>query len=99
MLHRPRSVPFALKGAIEQELASLEEKGILKKVNHSEWAAPIVPVPKKDGKVRICGDYKVTVTQTFMLTNIPCLGQRICSQHWQMENLSRNLIYRRPTNR
>ena len=47
--HRPRSVPFALKGAVEQELARLEEKGILKKVSHSSWAAPIVPVPKKYG--------------------------------------------------
>jgi len=24
---------------------------------HSKWATQIVPVPKKDGKVRICGDY------------------------------------------
>ena len=59
--HRPWPVPFALKGAVEQELAGLDEKGVLKKVSHSSWAAPIVPVPKKDGKVRICGDYKVTV--------------------------------------
>ena len=69
--HRPRSVPFALKGAIEQELASLEEKGILKKVNHSEWAAPIVPVPKKDGNVRICGDYKVTVNPNLHVDQYP----------------------------
>ena len=38
-------------------MARLEEKGILKKVSHSSWAAP----PKKDGKVRICEDHKVTV--------------------------------------
>ena len=55
--HQPRPVPFSLKGAVEQELARLEEKGILKKVSHSSWAAP----PKKDGKVRICEDHKVTV--------------------------------------
>ena len=59
--HRPRSLPFALKEPVEQELHRLEEAGILEKVSHSEWAAPIVPVPKKDGKVRLCGDYKVTV--------------------------------------
>ena len=58
--HRPCPVPFALKEAIEREIHRLEDAGIFKKVNHSDWAAPIVLVPKKDGKVRLCGDYKVT---------------------------------------
>ena len=69
--HRPRTVPFALRGAVEQELNRLEEKGILKKVSHSEWATPIVPVPKKDGKVRVCGDYKVTVNPTLDVDQYP----------------------------
>jgi hypothetical protein len=29
-------------------------------VQHSEWAAPIVPVQKSDSSVRICGDFKLT---------------------------------------
>ena len=69
--HRPRTVPFALRGAVEQELNRLEEKGILKKVSHSEWAAPIVPVPKKDGTVRVCGDYKVTVNPSLDVDQYP----------------------------
>ena len=52
---------YAIKGAIQKELERLEKEGIIKKVEHSEWAAPIVPIPKVDGQIRICGDYKVTV--------------------------------------
>lgn len=68
---RPRTVPFALKGAVEQELARMEEKGILKNVSHSEWATPVVPVPKKDGQIRICGDYKATVNQDIDIDQHP----------------------------
>ena len=57
----PRPVPFALKEPIERELYRLEEAKVIEKVPYSEWVAPIVPVPKADGKVRICGDYKVTI--------------------------------------
>lgn len=38
----PRPVPFAIKGAIEDKLDHLEGEGILEKVTHSDWAAPIV---------------------------------------------------------
>ena len=61
VFHRPRSVPFALKAAIETELDRLEAAGVIEKVNRSDWAAPIVAVPKLDGRIRICGDYKVTI--------------------------------------
>ena len=54
-------MPFALRGAVETELDRLEKLGIVEKVSHSDWATPIVPVVKGDGKVRICGDYKVTL--------------------------------------
>jgi hypothetical protein len=57
-------VPFkTIKGAIECKVERLESCGILDKVDYSEWAAPIVASPKKDGKFRICRDYKVTVNQ------------------------------------
>ena len=41
----------------------MEREGVIEHVDHSEWAAPIVAIPKKDGSFRICGDYKVTVNQ------------------------------------
>ena len=57
---KARNVPFALKEAVENEIDRLEGKGILKSVSSSEWASPIVIVPKPDGRIRICGDYKNT---------------------------------------
>ena len=51
MFCKARSVPFVIKEGIELELDRLEATGILKKVNYSDWAAPIVAVPKKDGGI------------------------------------------------
>ena len=68
---KPRSVPYALKEPISRELDRLESQGVLEKVNYSEWAAPIVPVPKADGQIRICGDYKVTVNPALQIDQYP----------------------------
>ena len=43
---RSRSIPFAIKEAVGRELDQLEAAGIIEKVSHAEWAAPIVAVPK-----------------------------------------------------
>lgn len=58
---KARSVSLARKQAVENNLDALEAQGIIKKVAHSDWAAPIVTPVKKNGDVRICGDFKVTV--------------------------------------
>ena len=68
---KARPVPFAIRSAIGKELDRLEQKGILEKVSHSDWAVPIVSVPKKDGRFRICGDYKVTVNQVLSVDQYP----------------------------
>ena len=60
---RARSVPFALRDKVEAELDRLVKAGILRPVRFSDWAAPIVPVVKKDGRIRICGDYKLTANR------------------------------------
>ena len=69
--HKARPVPFALKPAIERELDHLEEAGIIQKVAHSLWAAPVVPVPKGDGQIRLCGDYKVTINPELEIDQYP----------------------------
>ena len=68
---RPRSVPFALKEGIEEELDRLEKEGIVHRVMHSEWATPIVPILKPDKKVRICGDFKVTINPALDVDRYP----------------------------
>ena len=68
---RARPIPFALKDAVGKELDRLETLGILRKVTHSAWAAPIVVVPKKDGRLRICGDFKVTVNAVLDVDKYP----------------------------
>ena len=46
---KPHQVPFALIEPLESKLSRLEGIGVLQKVKHSEWAAPVVVVPKGDG--------------------------------------------------
>ena len=59
--YKARTVPYALRSKVDAELQRLEDEGIIEPVKHSVWAAPIVPVLKANGSLRVCGDYKVTV--------------------------------------
>ncbi|PFX31971.1 Uncharacterized protein K02A2.6 [Stylophora pistillata] len=58
---KSRPMPYALREKVEKELKRLVKEGVLKKVESSDWATPIVPVLKPDGTVRICGDFKLTI--------------------------------------
>ena len=69
--HKARPVPFPMKEAIGQEIDCLESEGILEKVKHSDWVAPVVAVPKGNGQLRLCGDYKVTVKPVPMVDKYP----------------------------
>ncbi|XP_039543047.1 uncharacterized protein K02A2.6-like [Pimephales promelas] len=68
---RPRSVPFALKTKVEEEINRLLRDKIISPVKYSEWAAPVVPILKPDGSVRLCGDYKLTVNRVSTLEQYP----------------------------
>ena len=50
-----------------------ERKGekVLTPVQFSKWAAPIVPVVKRDKSIRICEDFKLTVNHVSHLESYP----------------------------
>ena len=56
---KARSVPYALRAKAEEDINHLVQENMLKKVDHSQWS--IIPVLKSNGKVRICGDFKMTI--------------------------------------
>ena len=47
------------------------KQGYWTPVSQSKWATPLLPVPKKDGGVQICGDYKPTVNTQIEIAHHP----------------------------
>jgi hypothetical protein len=71
---KARSLAFGLRPAVENNLRSLVADGILRPVKSSSWATPIVVVPKpSDARVRICGDYRITVNRHIKQTGTTTL--------------------------
>lgn len=68
-------MPYALRPKVEEELRRLQNEGTLTKLGWSDWATPTEPIPKKDGYVRICGDFKVTVNPELQAEQypLPCI--------------------------
>ena len=51
---KTRTVPYALQTKVNQELDRLEKAGVIEPIQFADWAAPVL---KRDGSLRICGDY------------------------------------------
>ena len=69
--YKPHPVAYAMKAKVEQELDRLQKEGVIKPIQFSDWAAPIVPVIKSNGTIHICGDYSVTVNAVSKLDSYP----------------------------
>ena len=57
IFERPRFVPMKARPAVEKEIESLLRHGHIR-VSTSAWNAPIVIVKRKDGRCRLCVDYR-----------------------------------------
>ena len=54
-VHTARRVPIPLLPKVQMELQRMEEQGVIEKVTQpTDWCAPMVPVMKPNGAVRIC---------------------------------------------
>ena len=53
----PRRIPVHMESKVDALINDLEKKNIIKKVS-SPWNFPIVVVPKKNGDIRMCIDYR-----------------------------------------
>ncbi|XP_055590407.1 uncharacterized protein LOC129742525 [Uranotaenia lowii] len=68
---KARPVAFAVRDAIDREIDRLVADGVWEKVERSEWATPVVPVLKTGGRVRLCGDYKITINPCLLVDDHP----------------------------
>ena len=70
-LCRARAAPYTLRDVIEKDINILQKLRMLEKVQYSNWATPVVPVPKPDGFVRLCGDFKITINPMLQVDQHP----------------------------
>ena len=78
----PYRVPDRLKEGVRQEVAKLVDMGVVEE-STSPWASPIVPVPKSDGSIRLCIDYRklnsVTEPDPYYMVTLEEILERVGS--------------------
>ncbi|OMO57946.1 hypothetical protein CCACVL1_25645 [Corchorus capsularis] len=71
---------------IKEEVEKQFNAGFLQEAKYPEWQANIVPVPKKDGKVRMCVDYRdlnrASPKDNFPLPHIDILVDNTAGYSW-----------------
>ena len=76
----PHRVPDKWKQGVREEIQKLEGQGIIVR-STGPWASPIVPVPKPDGSVRICVDYRrlnsITIKDPYYMVTLEEILDRV----------------------
>lgn len=89
---KPRRFPEPVVDEVEQQCTELKDMGIIEE-SHSPWSSAIVPIPKKNGSLRLCIDYrrvnKITKPDRFPT---PSLNDLIFSLHGTQYFTSLDLI-------
>ncbi|XP_054289212.1 uncharacterized protein K02A2.6-like [Macrosteles quadrilineatus] len=68
---KPRPLPYALRDRVGHDLDKLEQDKIITKIESCDWGSPLVVVPKPDGTLRLCADFKVTVNPQLYDSHYP----------------------------
>ena len=69
--YRAAPVPYAMRNKVDETLDELIKQGVIEPVKYADYACPIVVVQKPDGKVRICGNYKLTANKVLRVEQYP----------------------------
>ena len=76
----PYRVPEKMKEGVKEEVRKMVESGTIIPTN-SPWSAPIVPVPKPDGSIRICIDFRrlnsVTKSDPYYMITLDEILERV----------------------
>ncbi|XP_070038603.1 uncharacterized protein [Nicotiana tomentosiformis] len=81
---KQRKFKTDMSDKIKEEITKQLSANVIRVVRYTTWLANVVPVPKKDGKIRVCVDYrdlnKASPKDNFPLPNIHILVDN-CAKH------------------